>query len=254
MLTISDPPRSARRIGREWVALSSVAQSTETFDPDQTAHLPIHVRKWLSHAVREGAPLARVAWFRMRGQIRIGTWRSFTATQVLAPGIGFIWAATARVGGLPVSGYDKYFHGMGEMAWRIGGLIPVMTAQNPDITTSAVGRLAAESALLPTTFQRAQWSDHSSGAEAVWCIDNNRETVQLDIDDAGRLRGVLMQRWGNPTGQPFGRYSFGVDFESESEFDGITIPTKVRAGWHWHTDRQSEGEFFRATITDAVFR
>jgi uncharacterized protein DUF6920 len=251
---ISDPPRSARRIGREWVALSSVAHSAETFHPDQALHLPVRVGKWLGHTVAEGTPLARVAWFRMHGQIRIGSWRPFTATQVLAPGVGFIWAATARFGGIPVSGYDKYFDGVGEMSWRMAGLVPVMTAKSRDITTSAAGRLAAESALVPTGFARAQWSDRGSVAEAVWCIGDCREIVQLDIDDDGRLRGILMQRWGNPSGEAFGRYPFGIDFESETEFGGITIPTKVRAGWHWHTDKESEGEFFRATITDAVFR
>ena len=31
-------------------------------------------------------------------------------------------------------------------------------------------------------------------------------------------------------------------------------PALVRAGWWWHTDKQTEGEFFRATITHGGFR
>jgi hypothetical protein len=62
-----------------------------------------------------------------------------------------------------------------------------------------------------------------------------------------------MQRWGNPAGAPFSRYPFGVDVDSEREFGGVTIATEVRAGWWWHTPRQPDGEFFRATITDAAF-
>jgi hypothetical protein len=34
---------------------------------------------------------------------------------------------------------------------------------------------------------------------------------------------------------------------------GLTIPSVLRAGWWWGTDRQSEGEFFRAQITSTVF-
>jgi hypothetical protein len=189
----------------------------------------------------------------MRGQIRIGSWRPFTATQVLAPGVGFIWAATARFAGIPVFGYDKYVDGAGEMRWRLGGLIPVMSAGNSDISTSAAGRLAAESVFVPTAFAAARWNFDDTGVHATWPIDHHRESVDVDIGDDGRLRGIIMQRWGNPGGAPFGRYPFGVDVDSGREFGGITIPTEVRAGWWWHTSRQPEGEFFRATITDAAF-
>jgi hypothetical protein len=45
----------------------------------------------------------------------------------------------------------------------------------------------------------------------------------------------------------------GVAIEAEKTFAGVTIGSQLRAGWWWGTDRQSEGEFFRATITGADF-
>lgn len=108
--------------------------------------------------------------------------------------------------------------------------------------------------LVPTCFTGAHWSSDDAGVHATWSIDDHRETVDVDIGDDGQLRGVFMQRWGNPGGATFGRHPFGVALDSEREFDGVTIPTEVRAGWWSHTDKQDEGEFFRATITDAVFR
>jgi hypothetical protein len=63
-----------------------------------------------------------------------------------------------------------------------------------------------------------------------------------------------VERWGNPDGAPFGRYPFGVSVEVESEFSGITIPSVLRVGWWWGTERQAAGQFFRAQITAAVFR
>jgi hypothetical protein len=46
----------------------------------------------------------------MRAEIRLGR-RRFTARQILAPPAGFVWAATAWMGVLPVSGYDRYTSG-----------------------------------------------------------------------------------------------------------------------------------------------
>ena len=41
----------------------------------------------------------------------------------------------------------------------------------------------------------------------------------------------------------------------EGSFAGYTIPTRMRVGWHFGTDRfEPEGEFFRVTIDDAAYR
>ena len=69
----------------------------------------------------------------------------------------------------------------------------------------------------------------------------------------GQLLDVLMQRWGNPSGEPFGRYPFGCTVEAERTHAGVTLPAVFRAGWWWGTDRQNEGEFFRARLTAVTF-
>jgi hypothetical protein len=235
--------------------VSSPASEPALFRPDLVTGLPEPARRWLTHAIRPATPLARSVELQMHGHIRLGTWRSFTATQVLAPPDGFIWAATARVLGLPVSGYDRFSSGTGQMRWRLLGLIPVLTADGPDVTASAAGRLASEGVLLPTSFGAATWT--AAGPHHVtasWRIGPHQERVDLHVGERGQLRQVLIQRWGNPNRSPYGRYPFGVTVEAESTFAGITIPSKFRAGWWSGTDRQDEGEFFRARITDAVFR
>ena len=37
-------------------------------------------------------------------------------------------------------------------------------------------------------------------------------------------------------------------------FAGVTIGSVLRASWWWDTDRQPEGQSFRAEITEATFR
>ncbi len=248
-------PRAARAVRRDWAQLTGVPGTPEPFEPAMVEELPEPARRWLLHAIPPGTPLWPSVVLTMRGQIRLGTWRPFTAQQVLAPPRGFVWAATARVLGLPVTGFDRYSAGSGQMDWRLGGLVPVMTATGPDVTHSAAGRLAGEMALAPTTFRGATWTPgpDEDSALATWHIDEHRESVEFRVGPDGRLLGVLMQRWGNPGGEPFGRHPFGVTVEGEDTFGGVTIASRLRAGWYWGTDRQDEGEFFRATITGARF-
>lgn len=229
----------------------------EGFDPAMAGDLPEPARRWLTHAIGPGVAPARSVELTMRGQIRLGRWRPFTARQVLAMPGGFVWAATARVAGLPVSGFDGYTHDTGQMSWRLCGVLPVMRGSGPDVTRSAAGRFAAEATvLLPTGFRTAAWSTASdeNSAIAVWHIGDQDEKVRLDIGPDGRILGVAIQRWGNPGGKPYARYPFGVTVEAERTFDGITIPAVFRAGWWWGTDRQGDGEFFRAEVMAATFR
>jgi hypothetical protein len=255
-MTGSPVPRSARSVRREWELLSRGTPEPEIFHPSMVADLPEAARRWLGHAIAAGTPLRQTVELSMRGEIRIGAWRPFTARQVLAPPRGFVWAATARVLGVPVTGFDRLSSGSGQLRWRLGGLVPVLSAGGPDITRSAAGRLAGEAVLVPTAFRAAAWTPGSDSDRAVvtWRIDGEDESAELHVGPEGRLLGLLMQRWGNPNGAPFGRYPFGVAIEAEQRFDGVTIGSVIRAGWWWGTDRQADGEFFRAHITDARFR
>lgn len=231
------------------------AVAAGTFDPVMTTGLPEPAHRWLSHAIAPGTPLWSSVELTMHGRIKLGRWRPFTARQVLSPPGGYTWAATARLAGLPVTGYDRLSSGAGEMRWRLLRLIPVLTAAGPDITRSAYGRMAGEIALIPTAFRHAAWTrgEQANTAVATWRFGGDTESAELRVARSGRLAEVRVNRWGNPGGAPFGRYPFGVRVEAEARFGGVTIPSVFRAGWWWATDRQQEGEFFRAEITGAVF-
>jgi hypothetical protein len=226
------------------------------FDPAMVADLPEAARRYLTHVIAPGTPLWRSVELSMVGQIRVGAWRSFTATQVIAPPRGYIWAANARVFGVPIVGYDRLSAGVGEMRWRVLDLVPVVNVAGPDIARSAAGRLASEIAVLPTAYTDATWTDGGTRdtAVATWGEGEHQERVELRLGPAGELLDVLMQRWGNPDGEPFGRYPFGVTVAGERTDAGVTLPANVRAGWWRGTNRQDDGEFFRAKITTVTFR
>lgn len=243
-------PAPARPVGRDWESLVPDHAPDQVFAPAMVSTLPEAAQRLLLHAIEPGVPLWRSVELRMRGEIQLGGWRRFTARQVLTPGVGFVWAATARFFGLPVSGYDRYSSGTGEMRWRLLGVVPVLSAAGPDVTRSAAGRLAAEAMFVPTTFDLAAWADGPAPevARRSWRVGDTADAVDLHVAADGTLRAVTMQRW-QAGKAPAQRRPFGVTMDAEHRFCGLAIPVRFTGWW----DTPGHGDFFRAEITAATF-
>lgn len=214
--------------------------------------LPGPVASYFRTAVAPGTPLALSARIRMRGRIKIGRWVPFTAQEVLSPHVGFVWAA--RAAGI-ITGSDRFVDGNGEMDWRLLGLIRVMQGSGPDVSRSAAERAAAEAVWVPTALLPGfgvEWSaEEGDRLSARFQIADYPLRIALSTTEEGLIRSVTFDRWGDPDGTgEFGLHPFGGDFSAHATFDGVTIPSEGRLGWHYGTDRWSEGEFFRYRITD----
>jgi hypothetical protein len=133
-----------------------------------------------------------------------------------------------------------------------------MTGTGADITRSAAGRFHIELMLLPSALCRGDvaWSSTAaSHLHGSFMAQGEQAELDLTIDQKGRLKTAKLPRWGNPDGAEFRYVDFGGILEEESTFSGYTIPTYLRVGWYFGTERfESEGEFFRATIDDAIYR
>jgi hypothetical protein len=242
-------------VGKDWVQLSAATPDPELFDPSMVVDLPEPARRYLTHVIADGTPLWQSVQVSMTGQIKLGTWRRFTAHQVVAPARGYIWAANARLFGVPVIGYDRLSAGTAEMRWRLLDVAPVMSADGADVARSAAGRLASEIVLIPTAFRSATWTaDGPDTVVASWGAGAEQQRVELHLGPSGQLLDLVIQRWGNPDGKPFGRYPFGVTVDEERTDTGVTTPAVFRAGWWRGSDQQDDGEFFRAGTTSVTFR
>ena len=225
------------------------------FHPADVAVLPEPARRWLTHAVPEGTPLAGAMELRTHGEIRLGHWRPFTAQQVIVPGAGFIWAARSRLAGVPVLGYDSYADGRGEMNWRVGGVVPVQSGSGFDVTLSAFDRLVSESVLVPTALVDADWSEGYGRNAAVFTRQQDGQShwtrVTVWIEPDGRLANVSLWRWGDPGGEgQWGLRRFEVAFDGEFDAGGVLVPDGMRAAWVGTGGVRKE--FFRARIDAAV--
>ncbi len=236
----------------------SAPAPSDAFDPAVYGHLPEPARRYLNHAIAPGTPLASAVRLRMHGEFRKGNWAPFNAGQVIRRDGEMLWQASMRLGGLPVSGFDALQHGQGRMQWKLFGLIPLVLAEGPDVTRSAVGRVEGESVWLPSLLcgEGVTWAapDTDHVRVGLTMLGEPAE-LSLGIAGSGAVGSVRYRRWGNPEGGAFHYGDFGGWAEEERTFGGYTIPTRLRIGWHFGTERfESEGEFFRVTIDHAEFR
>ena len=205
-------PREARRVHRDWAQLCTATPHPARFDTSMVIDLPEPTRRYLTHAISTGTPLWQSVEVAMVGKIKLGgAWRPFTASQVIAPTRGYIWAASTRLFGVPVIGYDRLSGETAEMRWRLLDVLPVVNADGSDVARSAAGRLASEIALIPTAFPDAAWTAAGPDtAVASLGTGEDQQRVELHLSPTGQLRDLLIRRWGNLDGKPFGRYPFGV--------------------------------------------
>ncbi len=259
--------RDSRKVQRLWRSLL-ISGGHTVFTTDMVAELPEPVQRYFLHTLKPGTPLAASVELTMRGTIKLGqTWHPFRARQILTPGCGFVWRASAAMNGSPIfiRGADYYAQGEGRVRFALFSLLPVVQATGPDVSRSAMGRFLGEAALwLPACLV-----SHPAGAWQV--LDHEQLQVMLSlpmmhngtaqvkplplrfsIDAEGRVREAIFPRW-HDTLHEF--IPFGIGVEAERTFGGYTIPARIHAGWWYGSERyQSEGMFFRTTLTSALFR
>lgn len=236
---------------------SAIAQE-RTFCSDMLLDLPPVVQRYLKHTIAPGTKLASAVRLRMHGTIKLKDWSPFQAEQVICWNRGMIWSATAWMNGLPIFGSDRVIDGVGAMRWKLLGLFPVMTATGDDITRSAAGRMLGESIWLPSILcdPTVIWTTPDEfHACATLTLFGETTQLILTIDEVGKLESVRFQRWGSLSGKAPTYADFGGYMEQERTFWGYTIPTQFGVGWYFGSLRfESEGEFFRATIDNAIYR
>ncbi|GMV19107.1 MAG: hypothetical protein DYH12_31235 [Sorangiineae bacterium PRO1] len=235
-------------------------RATERFDPVRVAALPEGARRYLSYAIAPGSLLPSAARLTMHGTIRLkDSWDAFEAEQVIRWDRGFVWRARVKMHGLVVSGFDRLVDGEGMMRWKLFGLIPFVTAEGAEISRSAAGRLHAEACWLPSVLlsDEISWTDLGQ-RHAGPVVRAHGEETQLDfeLDQRGALIACRFPRWGDQGTGKFHYEDFGGWIDERRSFAGLTIPTRMRLGWFFGSERFEEpgGEFFRVGVDRVEYR
>jgi hypothetical protein len=233
--------RALTRLERSLLALPAAGR----FDEEAVEALPEAARRYLLHAIAPGTSLASV--------VRLGTLFSMKlkpdarglidlpGRETLAPPRGFVWKARARMGLLPVRVEDHYAAGKGAVnVWALG-VLPVARSRGPDVDRSARGRLAIEAIWLPSALlpgREVSWEGISNDrARVTLTLDGEEMPLTLTVDEGGSLREVTTLRHGDVGVDRWQLIPYGVEVEEEATFEGYTIPTRLRGGWWFGTER-----------------
>ena len=233
--------------------------SNKVFDPELLIDRPDLARRYLENAIAPGTTLASAVRLWMHGEIKLKEkWHPFKGEEVICWNRGMIWRANTWMQGLPIWGADRIVDGVGEVQWKILGLFPVVRASGADVTRSSVGRVQAELIWLPSVLCNpdVSWTElNASQVQANFTALGEPAKLTLTVNAQGRLEQVKIDRWGNPEGEAFHYSDFGGIVEDSGTFGGYTIPTRLRVGWYFGSERfESEGEFFHCTIDKAIYR
>lgn len=228
------------------------------FCADSIQNLPPVAQRYLKYAIAPGTKLACAVRLLMHGTMKREDWLPFQAEQVICWNRGMIRSVTVWMNGLPIFNSSRVIDGIGASQWKLLGLFPLMTATGDDITRSAAGRMLGESIWLPSILcdPTVIWTaPDESHAHATLTLFGETTELILTVNDVGKLECVRFQRWRVPSRKPPSYADFGGYMEQEGTFCGYTIPTQFRVGWYFGSDRfESEGEVFRTTIDEAIYR
>ena len=231
----------------------SAPKSDRPFNPESLINLPNLARRYLECAIAPGTPLASAVRLWMHGEIKLGKhWHPFKAEEVICWDRGMIWQATTEMNGLPILGDDRIVDGVGEAKWN------TIYGSGEDITRSCVGRVHSESMWLPSVLCNPDiiWTElNASQVQATFTALGEPAKITLTVSNQGVLEQIKVDRWGNPDAGAFQYNDFGGIVEKIGSFEGYTIPTQLRGGWFFGSDRfESEGDFFHCTIDRAIYK
>jgi hypothetical protein len=240
-----------------WLALPDV--SGDLFSSRDTILMPPPAARYLRHAIREGAALAKTVDLHLIGEIRVhpdGDWFKFEAMERICPERGLLWQARIEgIGRIYAEGAEYFCDGDAGSDFFLSGLLPLVRIRGGEFARSSAGRLIIESIWLPACLCPSRGATWEPG-------DEHRATVRLPglaevsslnltVAESGALVDVSMMRHQGGEARSFGLMPFGIRVEREGRFGDYTIPSRVIAAWGYGTDVAEE--FMRITVEDARF-
>ena len=223
------------------------------FDAAALRDLDEPIRRYFGHALADGAPLVQSARLRLRGHIKVGAWLRFDSVWE-GDGNSFSWQAMCGPPRLPLLRvHDQFADGVGFMDIRLRmplrrlPALKLLHAENGDVARSGAGRAALEALWVPAALlpeRGVSWRAESDELiVATWDVPPERPELRISIAPDGAVRSYSALRWRD---RESGYLPFGADVHAECNFTGVTIPSRITAGWGHGTPKWEP--FFKGEV------
>jgi hypothetical protein len=240
---------------------STPCSSGRRVDFAELATLPAPVARYFRHVLTDGSPVVRAVTLLQTGHLRTsttsGTWRPFTAEQLVMPGApGFLWNAKVSLPpGLHVRVLDSYHAGIGAGRVSLLSLLRLgADAGRPELNASALQRYLAEAAWYPTALLPSSgvaWTpidEHS--ACATLTSHGISVCMEFRFNAADEIAGIYTQgRFRSVVGG----YRLTAWEGHLSDYvlrAGLRVPTRGEVGWY---DGGQWEAVWKGKVTEARF-
>ena len=207
------------------------------------------VRRYFAHALAPGTPPAGGARLRLRGRIKVGAWLRFDSVWE-GDGRSFSWRALAGPGPLPLLRvHDRFADGVGFMDVRLRRPgVKLLHAEDDDVARSGAGRAALEGLWVTWALMHERgvaWRAESDDLlVATWDVPPERPELRIAVAADGSVTSYGALRWRD---RGSGYLPFGAHVHAERTFGGVTIPSRIVAGWGYGTPDWAP--FFEAEVS-----
>ncbi|MGM0944652.1 MAG: DUF6544 family protein [Bacteroidota bacterium] len=201
--------------------------------------LPSVIQNWLkiSGFEESGPPVS--AQIYQTAQIKMkpdqAEWKEAKAFQIssLNPP-GFHWQVEMdMIPGIKIFGRDQFKEGKGEMLIRIGAAIPIVDESGVKINEGSLQRFLGELVWMPSLALHPEISWKELGenvAEATLRVNQTTGKGSFYFDDSGNfVRFETLRFYENKPDSK--RFPWILTVEAYQEFEGIRIPSKMKATW-----------------------
>lgn len=208
--------------------------------------LPDPVRRYIRRTGSVGEPRVHRVHTAWRGRIRAGPddpWMEFTAIQdnfVHEPARFFLM--DARKAGLPVDVLHAFRDGAASMRVRLLSMIPLVSADGPEMTRAETVTLLNDMVLLfpsaladPRLGPYLRWdSVDDTSARVHYTVGDNEVSALLTFNDADELIDFVSddRLAASPDGGGFAQWRWSTPVEDYRSFGDLRLMSRGEGLWH----------------------
>lgn len=218
------------------------------------AELPLPVKKWLRKCGAVGknktvvGKIEQLAFLKMKQDQK--NWLKASATQYTTTEIpAFIWSVEVDMNPLiKFNGRDKFINGNGNMLIKINSLLTIVNEKGSKLNEATLQRYLGEMVWLPSLavspFITWEAIDERN-ARASMNFMGTTATGTFTFSENGNFEMYTALRYleNKPESK---KYPWVLTVDSYSVFEGITVPSKMKATWQL---QDSEWNWLRLEIT-----